>query len=270
MTLLQLSEVAQKYYLSLKGNIVQGWEKYVLTNGSTSMFVKSDYEPKQGEAVFFLQMRQREVMCQLHRDGSEALDRYIIQPKQNLLWEVTDTETHVSVTFREALFEEGYNVSTPPNAPADIITRTEPIVREISEWLKQNHPYLYSCDIEARCSIIASFNECDGINSEDYWKTFAAALNGVMITGDEGIDIRFLIQSELEDFLAEQNPFNVEKDEMIGWFHVYTEEDCLDFNRTPEECWEIVNIIQSYWFSNRDVNQWARDITWWPTFANMK
>ena len=68
MNLLELAKVAQTYYEKLKApSLAQGWEKYVATDGTTCMFVKSDYEPQKGEAVFFLAVRNRNVSCQLYK-----------------------------------------------------------------------------------------------------------------------------------------------------------------------------------------------------------
>lgn len=68
MNTLELAKVAQAYYDKLKApSLAQGWEKYVVTDGKTCMFVKSDYEPKQGEAMFFLSVRNRNTSCQLYK-----------------------------------------------------------------------------------------------------------------------------------------------------------------------------------------------------------
>lgn len=68
MKILQLSAVAQAYYEGLRApNLCQGWEKYVATDGTTCMFVRSDYEPQPGEAVFFLSVRNRKTSCQLYK-----------------------------------------------------------------------------------------------------------------------------------------------------------------------------------------------------------
>lgn len=68
MTIIQLSKVAQAYYEGLKApSLAQGWDKYVATDGEQSIFVKSDYEPKEGEAVFFLTVRNRNVACTLYK-----------------------------------------------------------------------------------------------------------------------------------------------------------------------------------------------------------
>lgn len=70
MNLLNLSSVAQAYYDGLKApSLAQGWEKYVVTDGVNCMFVKSDYEPQKGEAVFFLVVRNRNTMCQLYKEN---------------------------------------------------------------------------------------------------------------------------------------------------------------------------------------------------------
>ena len=70
MTILQLSKIAQAYYEGLKApSLAQGWEKYVATDGEQCLFVKSDYEPKEGEAVFFLATRQHNTSIQLWKDS---------------------------------------------------------------------------------------------------------------------------------------------------------------------------------------------------------
>lgn len=70
MTILELSKKAQDYYNGLRAlTCASGWEKYVLTNGETCMFVDSNYEPQAGEVVFYLQTRMRNTMCELHKQN---------------------------------------------------------------------------------------------------------------------------------------------------------------------------------------------------------
>lgn len=72
MNILELASVAQAYYDGLRApSLVQGWEKYVATNGTTSMFVKSDYEPQPGEAVFFFVVRNRNTSIQLYKQKEQ-------------------------------------------------------------------------------------------------------------------------------------------------------------------------------------------------------
>ncbi len=70
MNTIELASIAQRYYMGLVArNVVQGWEKFVVTNGKDCMFVHSDYEPSEGEALFFLCMRNGNVMCELKKIG---------------------------------------------------------------------------------------------------------------------------------------------------------------------------------------------------------
>lgn len=70
MTLLELSSVAREYYDGLRSrNIAQGWEKYVATDGTSCMFVRSDYDPQPGEAVFYIVVRNFNTSVQLYKKG---------------------------------------------------------------------------------------------------------------------------------------------------------------------------------------------------------
>ena len=64
---LQLSSVAKRYYEDSTPKIAFGMEKYVVTDGNNSMFVKSDYEPVKGEAVFYIKRVRNGVYCQLYK-----------------------------------------------------------------------------------------------------------------------------------------------------------------------------------------------------------
>ena len=75
MNILQYSDKAKAYYNRLRANIVHGWEKYVATDGERCVFVRSDYEPGPGEAVFYLVTRNRNTLCQLHKQGTETAHR---------------------------------------------------------------------------------------------------------------------------------------------------------------------------------------------------
>lgn len=70
MTEIELAKTAQAYYEGLRApSLAQGWEKYVATDGSTCMFVKSDYQPQVGEAVFFITTRNRNTSVQLYKSN---------------------------------------------------------------------------------------------------------------------------------------------------------------------------------------------------------
>lgn len=64
--ILPLAAKAQEYYAALiDSSIVQGYEKFVATNGVTCVFVDSDYNPEAGEALFRLCVKHSNVSCAL-------------------------------------------------------------------------------------------------------------------------------------------------------------------------------------------------------------
>ena len=261
MTLLQLSEVAKNYYLSLRGNIVQGWEKYVLTNGNDCLFVRADREPAPGEAIFFLQMRNRQLMCQLHKDNTAIAQHFLLRPLDALRWEITDQYEGIVITFREALYQATAHADIPTNLPSSTIEEAATSIREAGEWLQAEYPTLHTCNTAARRTLLQH------INRPEQWLTLAAALNGLWYTGSEGIDIRTLLHAQLQDYLAEANPFSIDADEFLGLFHIPSDPDEAEYFLSPEECQEIISIVNTYWLSNRPSEQWAKDILWWPTLV---
>lgn len=70
LSLLQLSTVAKEYYQGCIGKQHLGMEKYVATDGENTMFVKSDYEPSDGEAVYYIKATFKGLHCQLYKPYS--------------------------------------------------------------------------------------------------------------------------------------------------------------------------------------------------------
>jgi hypothetical protein len=65
---LQLSKAAKEYYESTwPKRLYSGYEKYVLTNGIETTFVRNDYVPDPGEAVFYCKAINQKTIIQLHR-----------------------------------------------------------------------------------------------------------------------------------------------------------------------------------------------------------
>lgn len=79
--------------------------------------------------------------------------------------------------------------------------------------------------------------------------------------------VRTLLHAQLSDYLAEANPFSIDADELLDIFHVPTDPDEAEYFLSPEECQEIISIVNTYWLSNRPSEQWAKDILWWPTLV---
>lgn len=78
MDIIELSKVAKDYYNSVRTpSLKQGWEKYVLTDGKTALFVGTAYQPQKGEVVFYLVVKNKNVLCQLYKtyEEPESLER---------------------------------------------------------------------------------------------------------------------------------------------------------------------------------------------------
>lgn len=72
MDIIELSKIAKDYYNSVRTpSLKQGWEKYVLTDGKTALFVRAAYQPKKGEVVFYLVVKNKNVLCQLYKTYEE-------------------------------------------------------------------------------------------------------------------------------------------------------------------------------------------------------
>lgn len=125
MNTIQLARIAQDYYEGLRApSFVQGWDKYLATDGKTCMFVKAEYTPQPGEAVFFLTTRNRKTMCQLYK-----------KPKMK-----------TNIRTMEALAEY-YNSSE--DYPADL----EDII-EANGWVSDTHKQWGVCHNDTEAVII--------------------------------------------------------------------------------------------------------------------
>jgi hypothetical protein len=73
MTKLEKSQVAQQYYDEHRSiNLVNGYEKYVATDGSLCMYVNTDYEPENDDIIVFkLDIRRGSTTCQLYKPRKE-------------------------------------------------------------------------------------------------------------------------------------------------------------------------------------------------------
>lgn len=261
MNILKLSEVARGYYDRLRAkSCPNGWEKYVCTNGKTTCFVGAAYTPRAGEAVFYCVIRNREVMCQLHKVGEEneqehlenAL-RFEVKAIPNLMWEITDTLHRVSIKWREGLFNETQKTLLPENMSHDDVMRVPTWMREVGDYLSINHPEKVFANIEARTQAIHV------IDKENWWIAIAAALNGITIAANDNEYADFLL-AEVGDYLENYDHPIVGEDET----ELLMEQ--LE-SLSDDEAKEVARIIDAYWSSNRNPFEWARDILWWPAFV---
>ncbi len=192
------------------------------------------------------------------------MQRFKLTPSENSMWTVNDSGTGFSIKFREGLFNETQEVIQPKPLP-DVPEGTEPavffagILSAIGDYMAQEHPNITTCDIYARRSALWI------LANEKYWITMAAACNSLIIDFDDN-QAEYLFQ-EVSDFLELDcsNPANLndaEKTNLLGAISL------LD----DDEANEVFNILLSFWHEYTDhnisINTWARDLLWWPAWAN--
>lgn len=263
MTILELSNVAQGYYNSLrKKNLPSGWEKFVATDGKSCMFVKNDYEPEPGQAVFYLMTRNFQTLCQLHKQNQAEVEeqgsQYEVVALDDLMWKVTDTYHHISVTFWEGLFNQTQKVETPTKMSQDDMLALPKWLRELGDYVALNHADEALCkDGDARIEAI------NALGKEKFLITIAAALNGVWTDNsiEDGDPIAAMLSAEVEDYISDyQAPWLDEAEDKGALLGILEE-------FTDEEANEVMTFVRAFWNSNRDVNKWAHDLLWWPAWV---
>jgi len=70
MSALLFAQVAKDHFEAIAPkNIAHGYEKFVVTNGSDCLIVRSDYRPRAGEIVFHCIIRNGLPSVELYRTG---------------------------------------------------------------------------------------------------------------------------------------------------------------------------------------------------------
>ena len=261
MSIIDLSKTAQAYYESLRAkSLAQGWDKYVATNGEQSLFVKADYEPQSGEAVFFLTTRAKITSCQLYKQAQDVIEdnpyedtpQYSLTALPNLRWRLTDHDHSVNVEWTEGLFNETQQVALPQGMSQEDIINVPKWMKDIGDYLALNHEEKVLSDIEARSEAISI------LDKEEYWLTIAAALNGTIIDWEDGQYATFLA-GDVEDYVQQYN---------MPYLEPCQEGELLNaLDSLPdEEAKEVTRIIEAFWESNRTPAEWARDVLWWSSY----
>lgn len=241
MKTLDKSAVALRYYESLRANIVQGWEKYVLTDGKNCMFVNRTYQPAPGEAVFYFATRSRQTMCQLISVNAEEM--YVLTPKGGLEWVVRDTIHDITVTFTEGMFNSTQEVDAPAKLTEVEAKNFPRWMREIGDWVAKNHYDIALCDAAARKSA------CKKLDNRDLWHFLAEALNGILY--EDIIPADVALQAEVRDsFICAPHLLNGLD---ITENNVKTAVSSL----TAEEAKEVLDMVKSFWDAERDADAWA-------------
>lgn len=189
-------------------------------------------------------------------------EKFTLTPSANSMWTVSDKETGFSITFREGMFNETQEVKNPDTMPQveDLASWAARAMSSIGDYMAQEHPYVASCDIYARRSALWM------LSHESWWVTIAAACNSLMISEDDE-DLATQLFMELDDFfnLSHENPADLqenEKSNLLGAVSLLDEDEALEVFRIIHTFWH------EYYDADHDTEKWARDLLWWPAWAN--
>ena len=191
-------------------------------------------------------------------------ERFTLKAEANLTWLVSDTESGFSIRFREGMFNETQEVIKPDTLP-DVPEGVEQavffagIMRAFGDYMAAEHNDIATCDKLARRAALWT------LANEKYWITMAGACNSLLIDFDSN-ETEYLM-AEVDDYLnlSGENPANLneaEKENLVGSISL------LD----DDEAAEVFTILLAFWHEHyeakTDIETWARDLLWWPAWAN--
>lgn len=185
-----------------------------------------------------------------------AKERFSLKAGANLMWTVSDAESGVSIEFREGLFNEAQKVSVPDNMQGSNAMKVASVMREIGDWMAENHAEVALCDWEARRSAIWK------LSNEKYWLAMAAATNSLLMSDVDSGHAACMLFAEVCDWLEMEKTVDLTKAEEENLTVVLSE-------LTDSEAWEVFRILHVFWNDRTegcDMRQWALDVTWWPAW----
>lgn len=185
-----------------------------------------------------------------------AKERFTLASGKDLMWTVKDNESGIAIEFREGLFNKKQEVKLP----ADFVLADAPgmsrIMREIGDWMAEKHSEVALSDWEARRSAIWK------LSNEKYWLAMAAATNSLLLSDVDAEHANFILYAEVCDWIEFENGVDLTEAEDENLKGVLSE-------LTDEEAWEVFKILHVFWnykTDQRDMFQWALDVTWWPAW----
>lgn len=185
-----------------------------------------------------------------------AKERFELTSGKDLMWTVKDNESGITIEFREGLFNDSQEVKLPADfIPADASGMAR-IMREIGDWMVENHVEVALCDWKARRSAIWK------LSNEKYWLAMAAATNSLMLSDMDAEHAACMLYAEVCDWLEMEKSVNLTAAEEENLKGVLSE-------LTDAEAWEVFKILYVYWnYRTEDIDmfQWAMDVTWWPAW----
>lgn len=172
-----------------------------------------------------------------------------------MMWTVRDTETGITLAFREGLYNNTQHVEVPDSMTAKQTMRVPTVMREMGEWMAKEHLNVALCHSAERCAAIWT------LANKKYWIAIATAMKSPLVNFDEDGDVLHFVD-ELEDYLQIEDMAL----DAFGRNHLI---DCLSM-LSDREVMEVINLVHVYWrykANDMDIAQWARDILCWPTWC---
>lgn len=185
-----------------------------------------------------------------------AKERFELTSGKDLKWKVTDNENGIAIEFREGLFNETQEVKLPADFAPDDVMKLARIMREIGDWMVENHVEVALSDWKARRSAIWK------LSNEKYWLAMAAATNSLMLSDMDAEHAACMLCAEVCDWADFEKNVDLTAAEEENLKGVLSE-------LTDAEAWEVFKILHVYWnYRTEDIDmfQWAMDVTWWPAW----
>ena len=183
-------------------------------------------------------------------------ERFELTSGKNLMWTAKDNESGIAIDFCEGLFNESQEVKLPADFVPGDASGMARIMREIGDWIAENHAEVALCDWRARRSAIWK------LSKEKYWLAMAAATNSLMLSDLDSGHAACMLYAEVCDWADFEKSVDLTKAEEENLRGVLSE-------LTDAEAWEVFKILHVYWnyrTEDTDMFQWALDVTWWPAW----
>lgn len=171
-----------------------------------------------------------------------------------LKWVVSDRLTGVRFKFREGTVDISKAKKFEFKKRFDDDTLTPKLtsrVREMIDWLAENHNELVSCNISARCRAIWT------LANEKYWMALAVAMRNRLANWEPEKYAMYLKVEMKDDLMMEDQILNAaEKNNLSESISKLSD----------AEAQEVVRIIHAFWknFGQMGIEKWARDVLQWP------
>lgn len=185
-----------------------------------------------------------------------AKERFELTSGKDLMWTVTDNENGIAIDFREGLFNESQEVKLLTEFTSGDAPRMARIMREIGDWMAENHVEVALSDWKARRLAIWK------LSNEKYWLAMAAATNSLMLSEMDAEHAACMLYAEVCDWAEFEKSVDLTAAEEENLKGVLSE-------LTDSEAWEVFKMLYVFWnykTDQGDMMQWAMDVTWWPAW----